>query len=112
MAAGEHERLAVLVGRWKTDGWTRELPGAPVAAIDAVDTYEWLPGEFALLHKVDARVGDEAVQGGEIIRHDPDRGIYVTHYFGTDGPAAYEATLGEESEGLVWRMVRSATMAT
>jgi Protein of unknown function (DUF1579) len=100
----EHERLEPLVGTWKTDGWTREAPGAPPARIDAVDSYEWLPGGFALLHRVDAQVGDEKVEGAEIIGYDPDRSAYVTQYFGSDGPSAYEATLREEDEALVWRM--------
>ena len=37
------------------------------AEIDAVDTSEWLPAGFALLHLVDAKVGEETVQGAEII---------------------------------------------
>jgi hypothetical protein len=102
--AHEHERLGVLVGRWKTEGWTREAPGAPASKIDAVDTYEWLHGRFGLLHLVDARVGDEKVDGAEIIGYDPARESYITQYFGSDGPAAYEATLGEEEGALVWRM--------
>jgi hypothetical protein len=99
----EHDLLGALVGRWKTEGWTRERAGAPAARIDAVDTYEWLPGGFALLHSVDARVGDEKVEGAEIIGYDPERGAYVMQYFGSDGPAAYEASLGEEDGALVWR---------
>lgn len=63
----EHERLEALVGRWVTQGSTREAAGAPAARIEAVDTYNWLPGRFALLHEVDARVGDEKVEGAEII---------------------------------------------
>jgi hypothetical protein len=54
----EHERLDVLVGVWKTEGWTRETPGTPPERIDATDTYEWLPDGFALLHSMDAHVGD------------------------------------------------------
>jgi Protein of unknown function (DUF1579) len=103
-SAAEHERLAALIGSWRTEGWTREMPDAPAARIDALDTYEWLPGGFGLLHKVDARVGDESVNGGEIIGYDPDRDSYVTQYFGSDGATAYEASLTEEGEGLVWRM--------
>jgi hypothetical protein len=57
-AEAEHERLAVLIGKWKTEGRTREMPDAPAATIDAVDTYEWLPGGFGLLHVVDATVGE------------------------------------------------------
>jgi hypothetical protein len=107
-SVAEHERLDALIGRWKTEGWTRETPEAPPAKIDAVDTYEWLPGGFGLLHTVDAKVGDEKVEGAEVIGYDPDRGAYVTQYFGSDGPTAYEASLTQESEGLTWRM-RSKT---
>jgi hypothetical protein len=95
------ERLDVLVGRWKTEG--RASEGAGAGRIDAVDTYERLPGG-ALLHRVDARVGDEKVEGAEIIGYDEARGTYVTHYFGTDGPSAYEATLSEDKGALVWTM--------
>lgn len=111
-SVAEHERLDALIGRWKTDGWTKETPEAPAAKIDAVDTYEWLPGGFGLLHTVDATVGDEKVEGAEIIGYDPDRAAYVTQYFGSDGPAAYEANLTEESEGLIWRMRSKTTRFT
>jgi Protein of unknown function (DUF1579) len=100
----EHERLEALVGRWKTEGWTTGGSGTPAARIDAVDDYEWLPGGFALLHRVDARVGDQTVEGAEIIGYDPGRRTFVTQYFGSDGPSAYEASLTEEDGALVWRM--------
>ena len=82
--------LTALIGRWKTDGQDQERLREPQRPkIDAVDTYEWAPGGFALLHGVDAKVGDETVEGAEIIGYDPERGAYVTQYFGSDGPAAY-----------------------
>jgi hypothetical protein len=96
----EHERLAVLVGTWRTEGSTIE----PAVLIRATDAYEWLPGGFGLLHTVDARVGDERVEGAEIIGWDPARGAYTTLYFGSDGPNAYQATLTDEGGALVWRM--------
>ena len=95
-------RLDALVGRWTTEGAT-VASAAPLARIDALDTYERLPGG-ALLHLVDAEVGDRRVEGAEIIGYDPARGSYLTQYFGTDGPNAYEATLVEDSRGLVWAM--------
>jgi Protein of unknown function (DUF1579) len=101
----EQQRLAALAGRWRTVGRTIGTPGA---LIDAVDTYEWLAGGFALLHTVDARVGDEHVQGAEIIGWDSVSRSYITLYCGNDGPNRYEASLTEEDGGLVWRM-RSAT---
>jgi hypothetical protein len=99
----EQQRLSALIGAWKTEGWTRE----PALRIDAIDTYEWLPGRYALLHSVDANVGDEHVEGAEIIGYDPERGAYLTQYFGSDGPAAYEATLEERDGALVWTMQSS-----
>jgi hypothetical protein len=92
----EQRRLESLVGRWKTEGWTRETPEAEAQRIGAFDTYEWLHGGFALLHLVDARVGDEKVDGAEIIGFDPERGLYATQYFGSDGPTAYEAELEDQ----------------
>ena len=94
------ERLDPLIGTWKTEGWTTEVPAA---RIDAVDTYERLPGG-ALLHLVDARVGEQTVEGAEIIGYDPARGSYLTQYFGSDGPNAYEASLTEHDGALVWAM--------
>ena len=101
------ERLGALVGRWHTQGWTKEEAGRLPERIDAIDTYEWLPGGAALLHVVDATVGETKVEGAEIIGYDPDRGHYATLYFGTDGPAAYEADFTESESTLVWEM-RSA----
>jgi hypothetical protein len=75
--------------------------------IDAVDIYRWLPGRFAVLHTVDAKVGDSKVEGAEIIGWDPARDVYVTQYFGSDGPNSYEATLEEQADKRLWRM-RSA----
>jgi uncharacterized protein DUF1579 len=100
----EHKRLAALVGRWRTEGWTRETAEAPATRIAALDTYEWLPGRVGLLHTVDARVGDEHVEGAEIVGWDPARGAYVTQYFGSDGPNAYEASLAVADGALVWTM--------
>jgi Protein of unknown function (DUF1579) len=100
----EHTRLAALVGRWRTEGWTSDTAETAAARIDALDTYEWLPGRFGLLHTVDARVGEEHVEGAEIIGWEPARGAYLTQYFGSDGPNAYEARLAVEDGVLVWTM--------
>jgi Protein of unknown function (DUF1579) len=97
-------RLQVLVGKWKTEGWTRATEGVPAERIDAIDTYEWLVDGVALLHRVNARVGDLNVDGAEIIGYDPEGGRYLTQYFGSDGPTAYEADLSEAREELVWTM--------
>jgi Protein of unknown function (DUF1579) len=101
------ERLDVLIGKWRTEGRTTCASGGRADRIDAVDTYERLPGG-ALLHLVDAKVGDQRVEGAEIIGYDPTREAYLTQYFGSDGPNAYEASLVEDEGALVWTM-RSGT---
>ena len=106
----EHERLDALVGRWKTTGQTDPSVGGE--DIDAIDTYEWLPGGFGLLHRVDARVGDQSVEGAEVIGYDPDRSSFVTLYVGTEGPTSYEARLTERDGNLVWRMQSETTRFT
>ncbi len=60
---------------------------------------------------VDAEVGDRKIEGAEIIGYDPARRSYVTQYFGSDGPSAYEASLSEEGS-LVWRMRSEANRFT
>ena len=111
-AASELEKLEVLVGRWRTRGSTRPRANAPAVEIVALDTYDWLPGGFGLLHQVDGRVGDQRVEGAEIIGYDPERVAYVTQYFGSDGPAAYEASLGELDGALTWTMRSKADRFT
>ena len=89
----EHERLAALIGRWHTQGRTSD---DPPATVDAIDTYEWLPGRVALLHRVDARVG--------IIGWDLAQDAYVAQYFGSDGACRYDAWFRELGGVTVWRM--------
>jgi hypothetical protein len=93
------ERIGVLAGIWRTEGRTRDG-----ALVDATDSYAWLPGRHALLHRVDARVGDVVVEGAELIGWDPERQAYVAQYFGTDGANRYEAHIRELSGVTVWRM--------
>jgi hypothetical protein len=47
-------------------------------------------------------VGDQKVEGAEIIGYDSARGGYVTQYFGGDGANAYEASGVEDDGALVW----------
>ena len=105
----EHRRLEPLVGKWKTRGWVKATSSSPALEIDATDTYEWVPGGFGLLHRVDARVGDQKVEGAEILGYDPSLERYATLYFGSDGPTAYTATLTEEHGVLTWRMETERT---
>jgi hypothetical protein len=67
--------------------------------LQAVDTYEWLPGGFFLLHRVDGRMGEDPVHVLEIIRYDASSDAYVTQSFDNQGNiAVYRAIL----QGSAW----------
>lgn len=95
------QALAIFVGRWSTTGDVKDAAGLVVAQLRAVDTYEWLPGGFFLLHRWDARIGDDESQGIEIIGYDTQRQTYSTHSFDSQGNRlTYQATLQDK----VWKV--------
>jgi hypothetical protein len=104
-----HERLNIFVGKWKTEGQTRTSSVGPAARIAAVDTYEWFPGGFFLVHHVDARIGDDEIKVIEIIGYDDATGTYFTRSFDSQGNSgAYELSAGDG----VWKFVGESERAT
>ncbi len=100
----EHRLLDVFVGTWNTEGTIladAAHPSATTAKLTAVDTYEWLPGGFFLIHHVDGRMGEDEVHAIEIIGYDASRQAYRTRSFDNQGnTGTYEATL----RGATWRI--------
>lgn len=84
----EHAALAPFVGRWSTAGEVLASAGGPAQEIVGTDEYEWLPGGYFLLHRVDVRIGGERVQALEIIGWDARRGTYFMRSFDSQGGAA------------------------
>jgi hypothetical protein len=81
-----HQRLTVFVGTWNRDGLQCEGPVGPAAKIRAVETYEWLPGEFFLVHRFEGRVGEGEAGCIEIIGYDAQSQNYPTHTFYSNLP--------------------------
>lgn len=81
----EYGRLNVFVGRWKMEGLQRDSPLGPAAEIDAVETYEWLPGGFFLIHRIDGTLGDRELACIEVTGYDASRRLYTLHTFYVDG---------------------------
>lgn len=52
-----------------------------------MDTYEWLPGGFFLIHRVDGRMGEAEVTAIEIIGFDASIQAYLTRSFDNQGNA-------------------------
>ena len=61
------KRLDTLVGKWNPEGRTIGSRNEPVILISGTDKYEWLPGDFFLIHWVDVQMGDQKADAIEII---------------------------------------------
>lgn len=97
--AAAPEALAAFVGHWSTDGEVLATAGGPAVPIAGTDRYEWLPGEYALLHTVDVMMGGDRVRLLEVIGWDAARGAFAMHSFHPDGGA--DTMYASESAG-VW----------
>jgi hypothetical protein len=81
----EHRELGVFLGRWHTTGEVAASESAPAARVDSIDTYEWYPGEFFLVHHADGKVGDNVIKSMEIMGYDPARRCYFAPFFDSTG---------------------------
>jgi hypothetical protein len=75
----ETQRLGALVGRWRSEG---HIVGDPAVPITGTDSYEWLPGGFFLLHRVDVVIGEQPVQALELIgEYDPATDAFLARAY-------------------------------
>lgn len=81
----EYRHLDAFVGKWNTTGYMKSSPSGPSAVITGTDTYEWLPGGFFLLHKVNVLMGDERNETFEIIGFDKQSNSYPMHFYDNKG---------------------------
>jgi hypothetical protein len=81
----EHSQLKKFVGRWITRGLIGITDDSPEMTVQGTDTYEWLPGEFFLLHRVDVLMGGEKNQTVEIIGHDNTENACLMRYYDNTG---------------------------
>jgi hypothetical protein len=88
--AHENRKLKVFLGEWHTVGNIYDHEGKVIGKVDAVDTYEWLPGEYAMIHYADSRMGELQIKGVEILGYDPVRKAYFGPFFDNQGSAGWE----------------------
>lgn len=90
------QKLQVFVGTWHTSGRTVEGK-----ILEATDTYEWLTGGYFLIHKWNACLEKDRVEGIEIIGYEPESGKYSTRSFDSLGNSGrYTAELN----GTIWQI--------
>lgn len=80
-----YRQLSKLLGKWNTNGRILAANGNPEIKITGTDTYEWMPGNFFLLHKVDVSIGGDKNQTLEIIGHNEERDHYTMQYYDNKG---------------------------
>lgn len=98
----EYEQLNKFVGEWKTVG---EIPASnttPEIKISGTDTYEWLPGGFFLLHRVDVLVGDDKNKTFEIIGFDKQKNLYTMQHYDNKGGSGFMTAYCNDG---VWRFL-------
>jgi hypothetical protein len=94
-------QLEALIGRWITEGETVPVNGVPAMPIVASDVYEWGPGGQFVVHTAYGRAGEFGAGGVEIIRYDPERDAFRTHFFHNEG-AITEELLTVEGRNWQW----------
>lgn len=77
------QQLNDFAGRWKTSG-TVFLPDGTMT-VQGTDTYEWFPGGFFLVHKVDVLMGTERNETLEMIGYDAADNNYTMHSYDNQG---------------------------
>lgn len=110
----ELNKLQAFIGKWHAEGTSyaegqdRNTPYASAVPWTSDESYEWLPGNFFVLHKWDAKAGDKVFIGTEIIGYDKIKNQFFTHFFDNAGfHLTYKATV----EGDVWDFTELDTQA-
>ena len=93
------QRLGALVGRWRSEGHV--VADVPVP-ITGTDIYEWLPGGFFLVHRVDVVIGQQPVQALELIgEYDPATDSFTARAYDNLGKVTVMCARVDE-QGVWW----------
>lgn len=98
-AGPEHQRLEVFIGKWINKGHTIATADALSVKILTSDVYEWMPGEFFVLHTAYGRIGNVDVGGTEIISYDAVSKQYRSYFFDSQGHISTHELTGSGDDG-------------
>ena len=110
----ELAKLQVFIGKWRAEGKSyagsqdKNNPYASAVPWTSEESYEWLPGNFFVLHKWNAKAGEHIFIGTEIIGYDEKENHFFTYFFDNAGfHPIYETRV----EGNVWTFTDPNTQA-
>jgi hypothetical protein len=95
----ELEHLEPFVGTWHTEGLLKVNGKNGDLKITGTDSYEWLPGGFFLLHRVDVHIGSEHKEAIEVIGYNESGKTFQMQYFDNEGNTG---TMGANVRNGVW----------
>jgi hypothetical protein len=85
----QNKKLEVFLGKWHTVGQIYE-DDRITGEIDAIDSYEWLPGQYAMIHYADSNMDNLKLRSIEIIGYDPSRNAFFGPFFDDKGSSGWE----------------------
>jgi hypothetical protein len=105
------KRLDALVGKWVTELRLIDSQTKQDFRIIGTDAYQWLPGEFFLVHEVDVRMDGEPYQVTEFIGgYDDSTHTYPMRSFDSQGNfQTMQASIDKDG---VWTFAGETTRAT
>ena len=82
----EHKKLEYLVGDWTTEGEATATPFSPARTWSGTFSYEWLPGKFFLLRRLESNRSDiGAVKMVQIFGYDSESKTYTSYIVNNRG---------------------------
>lgn len=110
--ADPEDRLAALIGGWKTRGEVLGDDGeTPVATVDGHDDYERL-GQVFVVHRIDVDIAGDRVQGLEMIGPWlPEEGAFATRAYDHEGSEQASIAVAND-DGRVWSFGADQAQAT
>ncbi len=108
------KKLAVFIGKWHAEGQSyaegqkMENPYASSVPWISDENYEWLAGNFFILHTWNAKIGDRVFIGTEIIGYDEKEGGFFTRFFDNSG---FHPNYKANVDGNVWNFIAASSRA-
>ena len=95
-------RLSPFVGTWRIVGRQYETPFGKGATIRGHETFEWLPGQRFLVHRLEATLGGEPMATIEIVGAERGPNGYTVQSFYSDGRATAWDLSPTEGTWILW----------
>lgn len=99
------KKLDVFIGKWHAEGQSygnaqeKDNPHTSVVPWISEESYEWLAGNFFILHTWNAKVGDSTFIGTEVIGYDEEENGFFTRFFDNSG---FHPNYSVTVDGNVW----------